>query len=136
MKKGLLEKVILSGLGLASLTQEKAQKLVDELVKEGEVSEKDGAIMAKRAMDNLEKSRKEMENKVDKAVKEIVAKANIPSKKDIAALEKKIDELTKRLENKKPEEKSQSLTGGTGKQTGSLETGDYKMGNRCWNTRY
>ncbi|MFA6897178.1 MAG: phasin family protein [Patescibacteria group bacterium] len=105
MKKGLLEKVILSGLGLASLTQEKAQKLVDELVKEGEVSEKDGAVMAKRAMDNLEKSRKEMENKVDKTVKEIVAKANIPSKKDIAALEKKIDELTKRLENKKPEEK-------------------------------
>ncbi|MDD3006962.1 MAG: phasin family protein [Candidatus Pacebacteria bacterium] len=105
MKKGLLEKVILSGLGLASLTQEKAGKLVDELVREGEVSEKEGAVLAKKVMDNIEKSRKEMENKVDKTVKEIMTKTNIPSKKDLVALEKKIDELSKKLENKKPEAK-------------------------------
>lgn len=105
MKKGLLEKVILSGLGLASLTQEKAQKLVDELVKEGEMTEKDGAVMAKKVMDNIEKSRKEMEGKVDKTVKEIIAKANISSKKDLAALEKKIDEINKKLDGKKTEVK-------------------------------
>jgi len=107
MKKGLLEKVILSGLGLASLTQEKAQKLVEELVKEGEMSEQDGAVMAKKVMDNLEKSRREMEKKTDKAVKEVVGKltANVPTKKDIAALEKKIDELSKKLESKKTEVK-------------------------------
>lgn len=105
MKKGLLEKVILSGLGLASLTQEKAQKLVDELVKEGEMTEKDGAVMAKKVMDNIEKSRKEMEGKVDKTVKEIIAKANISSKKDLAALEKKIDEISKKLDGKKTEVK-------------------------------
>lgn len=108
MKKGLLEKVILSGLGLASLTQERAQKLVDELVKEGEMSEKDGALMAKKVMDNFEKSRKEMEKKTDKAVKEVVAKltANVPTKKDIVALEKKIDELNKKIDaGKKAEAK-------------------------------
>ena len=101
MKKGLLEKVILSGLGLASLTQDKAQKLVDELVKEGEMTEKDGAVMAKKVMDNIEKSRKEMENKVDNTVKEIIAKANISSKKDLVILEKKIDEINKKLDGKK-----------------------------------
>jgi polyhydroxyalkanoate synthesis regulator phasin len=105
MKKGLLEKVILSGLGLASLTQDKVQKLVDELVKEGEMSEKEGAVMAKKVIDNFEKSRKEMEVRVNKTVKEVVAKANIPSKKDIVALEKKIDELNKKLDSKKPEAK-------------------------------
>jgi poly(hydroxyalkanoate) granule-associated protein len=103
MKKGLLEKVILSGLGLASFTQEKVQKMVDELVKEGEMSEKDAAIMAKKAMDNLEKGKREMESKMNKTVKEMMAKADIPSKKDIAALEKKIDELSKKLDGKKPE---------------------------------
>ena len=103
MKKGLLEKVILSGLGLASLTQEKVQKMVNELVKEGEMSEKDAAIMAKKAMDNLEKGKREMESKMNKTVKEMMAKADIPSKKDIAALEKKIDELNKKLDGKKPE---------------------------------
>ncbi|MFA7169636.1 MAG: phasin family protein [Candidatus Paceibacterota bacterium] len=103
MKKGLLEKVILSGLGLVSLTQEKAQKLVDELVKEGEMSEKDGAVMAKKVMDNVEKSRKEMEKKTEKAVKDVVSKitVNVPTKKDIAALEKKIDELNKKIDGKK-----------------------------------
>ncbi len=105
MKKGLLEKVILSGLGIASLTQDRVQKLVNELVKEGEMSEKDAAIMAKKAMDNLEKGKREMESKMNKTVKEMMAKADIPSKKDIAALEKKIDELNKKLEGKNPEAK-------------------------------
>jgi len=105
MKKGLLEKMILTGLGLASLTQDKAQKLVDELVKEGEMTEKDGAAMAKKVMDNIEKSRKEMESKVDKTVKEIIAKANVSSKKDLAVLEKKIDEINKKLDGKKTEVK-------------------------------
>lgn len=105
MKKGLLEKVILSGLGLASVTQDRVQKLADELVKEGEMSEKDGATMAKKAMANFEKNRKETEARVNKAVKEVIAKADIPSRKDIAALEKKIDELNKKLGNIKTEAK-------------------------------
>lgn len=101
MKKGVLEKIILSGLGIASLTQEKAQKLVDELVKEGEMSEKDGAVMAKKVMDNFDKSRKEMEKKTEAAVKTMVEKFNIPTKKDIAVLEKKIDDLNKKIDGSK-----------------------------------
>lgn len=101
MKKGLLEKVILSGLGLASLTQEKAQKMIEELVREGEMSEKDGAVMAKKVMDNFEKSRKDMEKKTEQTVKEIMVKINVPSGKDIAALNKKIDELNKKIDSKK-----------------------------------
>jgi polyhydroxyalkanoate synthesis regulator phasin len=101
MKKGILEKVILSGLGLASLTQDKVQKLVDELVKEGEMSDKDAAVMAKRIADNFERNRKETEKKIEKTVKDIMGEINISSKKDIAALEKKINELSKKIDGKK-----------------------------------
>ncbi|MDD3191074.1 MAG: phasin family protein [Candidatus Pacebacteria bacterium] len=105
MTKGLLEKIILSGLGLASLSQDKAQKMIDELVKEGEVSQKDGAIMVKKIMDGVEKNKKEIEKMTEKAVREVVTKINVPSKKDISALEKKIDDLNKKLDGKKPEVK-------------------------------
>lgn len=101
MKKGLLEKVILCGLGIASITQDKAQKLVDELVKEGELSDKDAAVMAKKVVENFEKSHKEMEKRTEKAVKDVIEKINVPSKKEIASLEKKIEELTKKLDAKK-----------------------------------
>ncbi len=103
MKKGLLEKIILSGLGLASLTQDKAQKLVEELVKEGEMSEKDGAVLAKKAISNLEKGRKEMEKQTEKIAKDIIGKitADIPTKKEIVALDKKMDEINKKLDSKK-----------------------------------
>lgn len=103
MKKGLLETIILSGLGLASLTQEKAQKLVNELVKEGEMSEKDGAVLAKKAISNLEKGRKEMARQTEKIAKDVVGKitADIPTKKEIAALDKKMDEINKKLDSKK-----------------------------------
>ena len=40
----LLRKTYLAGLGLTTLTREKMEELVDELVKRGEVAEKDRGI--------------------------------------------------------------------------------------------
>lgn len=105
MKKGLLEKIILAGMGAASITQDKVEKLVDELVKEGEMSDKDAAVMAKRAVDNIEKSRKEMEKKTEAVVKQVIGKINVPTRKDVQALEKQIAELNKRLDASKKAEK-------------------------------
>jgi len=105
MEKGILERVILSSLGFVSVTEEKVQKMIDDLVKEGEISQKDGAVMVKKIMDRMDKNSKEMEKRTEKIVKDVIAKADIPGKKDISSLEKKIDSLNKKLDGKEAKPK-------------------------------
>jgi polyhydroxyalkanoate synthesis regulator phasin len=103
MKKGPLETLLLSGLGIASITQEKMQKFVDDMVKQGEMSEKEGSAMVKKMMDGMEKNRREMEARMNKTFKEMFEKTKVPTRREVQALEKKIDDLNRRLEaaNKK-----------------------------------
>lgn len=97
----LIKKTILTGLGLASLTKEKAEKLVNDLIKEGEVSESEGSKLVKELLEKVEDNKKSMEKKVEKIVCEVLKKLNIPSRKDIVELNNKIEKLEKKLGNEK-----------------------------------
>lgn len=93
----LLKETILTGIGMASLTKERAEKLVKKLVKEGEVTEKEGVKLAKELFEKAEDNKKEMEKKMEKTVHEVLGKVNLPSKKDVDSLKSKIAKLEKKL---------------------------------------
>ncbi len=97
----LIKKTILTGLGVASLTKEKAEKLVEDLIKEGEVSEGEGSKFVKDLLEKAENNRKTMEKQVEKTVHNVLKKINIPSRKDIMGLNSKIEKLDKKLNGKK-----------------------------------
>jgi len=95
VKKGML-----IGIGLATLTREKIEQTIDELIKKGEMSEKEG----KEALDDLVKKskevRKELTDKVEKTVADTLKKLNIPTRKEFSELEEKIEQLLKSQESK------------------------------------
>ena len=97
----LIKKTILTGLGIASLTKEKAEKLVKDLVKEGEVSEGEGSKLVKDLLEKVENNKKSMEKKIEKTVCDVLKKLNIPGRKDITGLNSKIEKLEKKLSNEK-----------------------------------
>ncbi|MEA1963068.1 MAG: phasin family protein [Patescibacteria group bacterium] len=97
----LVKKTILTGLGIASLTKEKAEKLVKDLVKEGEVSEGEGSKFVKELLEKAEDNKKTIEKQVEKTVHGILKKLNVPSRKDIVGLNGKIEKLDKKLSEKK-----------------------------------
>ncbi|MCK5320746.1 phasin family protein [Candidatus Parcubacteria bacterium] len=97
----LIKKTILTGLGIASLTKEKAEKLVKDLIKEGEVSEGEGSKLVKELLEKMEDNKKAMEKKIEKTVCDVLKKLNIPSRKDIIGLNSKIEKLEKKLSNEK-----------------------------------
>ena len=97
----LIKKTILTGLGIASLTKEKAENLVKDLIKEGEVSEGEGSKLVKELLEKVEDNKKTMEKKIGKTVCDALKKMNIPSRKDITSLNSKIDKLEKKLGSKK-----------------------------------
>ncbi|MCK5212110.1 phasin family protein [Candidatus Parcubacteria bacterium] len=97
----LIKKTILTGLGIVSLTKEKAEKLVKDLIKEGEVSESEGSKLVKELLEKVEDNKKSMEKKIEKTVCDVLKKLNIPSRKDITGLNSKIEKLEKKLGNEK-----------------------------------
>jgi len=106
---GLIEKSMLVGLGLLTLTRDKAMQCVDKLVEEGEVKpeEAPGVVdkLVARGKEEREELRKLVRQELDKA------RANVPviSRKDVENLSQKIGELTVKVEElagKKPAKKS------------------------------
>ncbi len=96
----LIKKTILTGLGLASLTKEKAEKITNDLIKEGEVSKSEGAKLVKELLEKAEDNQKTIEKHVEKTVHGVLKKLNIPSRKDIIELNSKIEKLDKELNSK------------------------------------
>jgi len=97
----LIKKTILTGLGLASLTKEKAERLVKDLIKEGEVSENEGSKFVKELLERAEDNKKAIEKQAEKTARGVLKKLNVPSRKDIVELNSKIEKLDKKLGNKK-----------------------------------
>jgi polyhydroxyalkanoate synthesis regulator phasin len=98
----VIKKAMLAGLG----AQEKAKEFVDELVKAGELSKNEGATLVKEWVSKAEESTKDMDHKVKDAISAAFEKLNIPTRDDMASLEKKIQGLSARLSK---------LEGGEGK---------------------
>jgi polyhydroxyalkanoate synthesis regulator phasin len=101
----ILRKTYLAGLGLALLTKEKTEELVDDLIKKGEVAEKD----RKQVIDDLMNRARDEQQRFSQLVKDNVAKImgemRFPSKSQLEDLNRRVEALEKQI---KPEEKSES----------------------------
>lgn len=96
---GVIEKTMLLGLGLLTLTREKVTQFVDELVKEGEVKPEESRNLANVLISKGEEEREELRKLVREEVKKIRG-ARPVSRQEFAELSKRVDELAARIEKK------------------------------------
>lgn len=91
----LLERAVLIGLGLASLTQEKAKAWADELTKRGELRREE----IRRWVDDLvargEKSREELRKMLREEVRKALKEMGLATREDIEALHRLMEEKGK-----------------------------------------
>ena len=92
------KKSLLFGLGVFDLTKEKAEKLVDEMVKRGEMSQSDKAKAVTELLKGHEERMKKLKTKNDERVEKITAKVRGKEKDELVKLHKKLDDLTKVVE--------------------------------------
>lgn len=90
----LIKKTVMAGLGIEAQGREK----FEELVRKGEQSQTDCAKAVKEFMTEAEKNAKKLEEKGRKVADRILESVPIPTKSDLARLEKKIQELASRME--------------------------------------
>ena len=74
---GLLKKTALVGIGLVSMTKDKIEKLGKQIAKEANLSEKEGRKFVDDLLKNSEKTKKNIEAKMEKTVKDILKKMDI-----------------------------------------------------------
>lgn len=92
------KKSVLFGLGVFDLTKEKAEKMVDEMIKRGEMSQSDKAKAVKELLKGHDERMKKLKTKIDERVETITAKVRGKEKEELTKLHKKLDDLTKVVE--------------------------------------
>lgn len=96
----LMKKAALIGVGLVAWTSEKIEESVKEVVRRGELSEKEGKELVSELVEKSKQVRKEWGERIEKMVADTLQKLNIPSRKEIDELRQRVARLEKSLEQK------------------------------------
>ena len=91
----LLKKTVLSAVGAAVVTNEKAQEALDEFVRQGKVEAKDARAMAERIARHGRKEFATVSRTLGERIKETMARIEHPANARIAELEARIKALEK-----------------------------------------
>jgi len=95
----LIEKTLMTAIGAVSLSQKKAEELLEELKQRFNVTEEEG----KAFLDRLEKTAKENQKKLEERAQEEVHKASerlgLVTKDEFEKLRKKVVQLEKKLKD-------------------------------------
>ena len=92
-------RMVTAGWGFVSLSEEKARNFIDEMVKRGEISAKEGEGILKGILDRLESTGKDIENKVAEMVNRYIKRESICTKTDIDQIVQRIENIEKRIDS-------------------------------------
>ncbi len=90
-----LRKVVLASIGAVAIAQDEAEDLVNKLVERGEIAREEGR---KLMQDMVAKRREKVQATFDVRVEGALGRMNVPTKDDLRVVEKKLDELNKKLD--------------------------------------
>ena len=86
---------------ISDWTKEKAEEVVNELVKKGEIGQDEGKKLVDDLLKKGEEGKKEIEATVEKTVKNLIEKADISTRKELNELKSEIEQLKEKLNTEK-----------------------------------
>ena len=92
----IFEKTLYLGLGIISMTKDKAEEIIGELVEKGKMSEDQSAKAVKDLMNRAEKERKALDNRLNESIEKAIKRMHLATRNDIEEINKKLDALAKK----------------------------------------
>jgi polyhydroxyalkanoate synthesis regulator phasin len=92
------ERGFMATMGAVSLTREKTQEMVDDLVKRGEISKDEGKQLVDRMVRKGQEEQETFRKMVRQEVQVMLKELDLPDKQEIESLKEKIDTLTRKLD--------------------------------------
>ena len=93
----IIRKTMLLGLGLISLSKEKAEGVVDDLVRRGEVASEDKFKAVDSLLKEAEKQEEEFTRKMSGTVHRVMADLGLPTRKDLEEILKTLKRIEEKL---------------------------------------
>lgn len=90
-----IRKITLAGAGLAIVTTEKIQEFADELVKKGEMTEKEAREAVNEYVEKSKQAKKDLEGKMEQWVTGFLNRMNIPTRKELDEIKERLARLEK-----------------------------------------
>jgi polyhydroxyalkanoate synthesis regulator phasin len=97
MLKEATKKLILAGIGMFSLTREKAEQIIKELVERGQVNKDEAKGLLDELMARGEKERTALGQFMRKEFEKMQGELGLVNKKELEALKTQIDNLEAKL---------------------------------------
>ncbi len=97
----LLEKTLLTALGAATLSQKKAEELIQELRQKLNVSEDEGKAFLGKVQDMAKQNQEKLEALAHDEVKKACGRLGVVSQDEFDKLKKKVAQLEKKLKEQK-----------------------------------
>ena len=94
----LLEKTFLTGLGVLSLSQKKAEEFLDELKEKYKVSEEEGKAFLDKMQGIAKESREKVTELAEAEVRKALEKFGLVSREEFIQLQKRVEALEGRTE--------------------------------------
>jgi polyhydroxyalkanoate synthesis regulator phasin len=95
----MLEKVVLAGLGAMSLSQKKADELLDELREKYKMSEDEGRDFLGKAENMAKEMKSRLYELAETEVKKAIDKVGLVPRDEFEKLQKRVEELEEKLKN-------------------------------------
>jgi polyhydroxyalkanoate synthesis regulator phasin len=93
----LLEKTLLTALGAATLSQKKAEELLQELRQKFNVSEEEGKAFLGKVQDMAKQNQEKLEQLAQDEVHKTCARLGVVTREDFEKLKRKVTQLEKKL---------------------------------------
>lgn len=98
--KDLINKAFTIGLGFAATSKEQVEKLVDELVKKGELTKEESSKYVDELMHKGDEVKESIDDTMEERTKQLFEKLNVATTEDLRKLEARITALEEALKQK------------------------------------
>ena len=89
----VIEQAMFASVGLVLKTRDEVKKFAGDFIKKAEFSEKEGKKFIDDFLKRYDKSREKLEDKVEKAVRDVVNRASLATKDELEEIKAEIKKL-------------------------------------------
>lgn len=94
----MLRQMLYAGIGLAVVTKEKAEEVIAELVKKGEISKDEEKDLLSTLMNRMQEESEKLKLKINEQVENTITSMNLVRKSEMDEVLQKLTELEKGLD--------------------------------------
>lgn len=97
----IFRKMALFGIGAIAISQEKIEEFTQEMIKKGEMNREEGKKFVMEVLSEKDRQLKDVEEKINKKVKEVIENSGVAMKKDTEDLSKRMEKIEATFERLK-----------------------------------